>query len=315
MTKRLLIVACAFMLGGCALPVPLQIASWAFDGLLLIATEKTMADHGVSMIAQRDCAMLRVVTEGTICRDEIGVKAVAALNLPPPENAGAEKGATVVDAVEVTDGAAPTGSETRAVTELASFETAAGGIGGLSENVPFDESAVAEARWNAIIAAPSFFDDLSVPTDIEPKRQWPAELATDRPVMPTAEREPELATGKPSEGDGLDFLSHGEDSLHLGDILHDLHPYVMADLALKGRAGEDVMYGSTGQIGDARQPLPVGAPLAGLGGPNRLARRRRPASRSMNSCGRGPPPRRGRRFRMVRSRGSGIGPPGVRDTG
>jgi hypothetical protein len=312
MTKRLLIVACAFMLGGCALPVPLQIASWAVDGLLLVATEKTMADHGVSMIAQRDCAMLRVVTEGAWCRDEDGVKAVAVLDLPPP--GGAEEAVSVVDAGHVVDGLPAIGPDARAVTDLASFETAAGDFTDHSRNAPVDETSADEARWNAIIAAPSFLDDPTVPIDVQPKRQWPPEQAIDQPVMPTTvEREPELATDKPSGGEGLEFLSHGDDPLHLGDIFYDLRPFVMAELTLRGRANGDILHRSTGGIGDARDPEPATAPVAGTGGPYRFARRRRPSMRSMGLGGRRPPSRQGIGFRMARARGSGIGPPGSRE--
>ena len=34
--------AFALLLGGCALPVPVQIASWALDGISYILTEKSV---------------------------------------------------------------------------------------------------------------------------------------------------------------------------------------------------------------------------------------------------------------------------------
>ena len=43
------------------MPLPFQIASWALDGISYIATEKSVTDHGISIIAQKDCALLRVV--------------------------------------------------------------------------------------------------------------------------------------------------------------------------------------------------------------------------------------------------------------
>lgn len=64
------VVIAALVLGGCALPVPIQIASWAIDGISYIATQKSITDHGLSMVAGRDCAMHRVVTEGDICGDD-----------------------------------------------------------------------------------------------------------------------------------------------------------------------------------------------------------------------------------------------------
>ncbi|MBM3565602.1 MAG: hypothetical protein FJX42_05765 [Alphaproteobacteria bacterium] len=63
-------MVCTLWLGGCALPVPVQIASWAIDGLLYITTEKTKIDHGISLIAQKDCAVLRVVATGSFCHDD-----------------------------------------------------------------------------------------------------------------------------------------------------------------------------------------------------------------------------------------------------
>ena len=59
------------LLSGCALPVPLQVASWALDGISYLMTEKSVADHGLSILAQKDCAVLRIVVdeENNLCRD------------------------------------------------------------------------------------------------------------------------------------------------------------------------------------------------------------------------------------------------------
>jgi len=69
MKKPLIAVALMPILGGCmALPVPVQMASFALDGFSMIATEKSLTDHGLSLIAGRDCAVWRGFTDGTICR-------------------------------------------------------------------------------------------------------------------------------------------------------------------------------------------------------------------------------------------------------
>ena len=58
------------LLGGCALPVPVQVASWALDGISYLLTEKSVADHGLSVLAQKDCALLRgLLDPSEICRD------------------------------------------------------------------------------------------------------------------------------------------------------------------------------------------------------------------------------------------------------
>lgn len=69
MKKSLALGIGAIALGGCALPVPLQVASWALDGISYLATDKSMTDHGLSMVAQQDCALLRGLTEGSVCKN------------------------------------------------------------------------------------------------------------------------------------------------------------------------------------------------------------------------------------------------------
>jgi len=70
-TKNLFVLLTGlFWLSGCALPPAIQITSWALDGISYIATKKSATDHGLSIIAQKDCAMLRVVLgPKELCRD------------------------------------------------------------------------------------------------------------------------------------------------------------------------------------------------------------------------------------------------------
>ncbi len=70
MKKILATAACGLLLSGCALPVPLQVASWALDGFSLLTTKKSITDHGISIVAQKDCALWRGVTEGDVCRED-----------------------------------------------------------------------------------------------------------------------------------------------------------------------------------------------------------------------------------------------------
>jgi len=128
----------AFLVAGCAIPVPLQIASWALDGISYLATEKSVSDHGLSIVAQKDCAVWRGVTEGELCRkwDEQPTTLIAEADLDGKKAAGAAAGkqpelppmrraftAATSDipplAVELDDGLP-------SVESLANFETAAG---------------------------------------------------------------------------------------------------------------------------------------------------------------------------------------------
>ncbi|MDP6574108.1 MAG: SPOR domain-containing protein [Rhodospirillales bacterium] len=89
------------ILSGCALPVPLRVASWAIDGVAYLTTKKSIADHGISLVAERDCAMWRSLTADEVCIDN---------------DAGSSTAVAEAEAPDDTDGA----------ESLASFETAAG---------------------------------------------------------------------------------------------------------------------------------------------------------------------------------------------
>jgi cell division protein FtsN len=80
MGRRFCVIACTMVLSGCALPVPFQIASWAIDGISLLATKKSLTDHGISMATQKDCALWRGIKGDEICSTygDSGTIAVAA---------------------------------------------------------------------------------------------------------------------------------------------------------------------------------------------------------------------------------------------
>ena len=57
----------AIMCTGCA-PLPVTVASLLADGMSYATTEKSLTDHGLSALSEQDCAMHRLLTSGTICR-------------------------------------------------------------------------------------------------------------------------------------------------------------------------------------------------------------------------------------------------------
>ena len=118
--KRYAIVgATAFLIGGCAIPVPLQVASWVIDGVSYVATQKSVTDHGISIVAQQDCAIWRGVTEGELCRvdENDGVAIALAETQPAPGDTG-----DTVDGLPT-----PIIENSADIESLANFETAAGG--------------------------------------------------------------------------------------------------------------------------------------------------------------------------------------------
>lgn len=65
------LLAATMFVGGCALPLPLTIASLVADGVSYATTEKSLTDHGLSALTERDCAMHRLFTENEICHTAV----------------------------------------------------------------------------------------------------------------------------------------------------------------------------------------------------------------------------------------------------
>ncbi len=80
------ISAVLLSLSGCALPVAVSIASLAFDTGSYLASGKTVTDHGLSMVMDKDCALLRVV-EGPVCEEEADYEVELDALTPLPESA------------------------------------------------------------------------------------------------------------------------------------------------------------------------------------------------------------------------------------
>jgi hypothetical protein len=84
-----LIVGSTLLLAGCAaIPPAVSIATWAIDGTTLAISGKTVSDHAISAVTQRDCAMWRLLKGEPVCADhpaEAGpVGPVQAAVAPPP---------------------------------------------------------------------------------------------------------------------------------------------------------------------------------------------------------------------------------------
>ncbi len=91
MLRRLLIIVCPLFVGACAVPLPLQIASWAADGISYLMTSKSLSDHGLSAAVGRDCAVHRAITEGAVCREDADSGTVVASSKDDSRTSGTSK--------------------------------------------------------------------------------------------------------------------------------------------------------------------------------------------------------------------------------
>lgn len=67
--RRAIFVIFPLILAGCGLPPAVTIASYALDGISFLSTGKSVGDHALSAVAQRDCALWRVVKDELVCRE------------------------------------------------------------------------------------------------------------------------------------------------------------------------------------------------------------------------------------------------------
>lgn len=133
MRKSVIAVGACVALGGCALPVPIQVASWAIDVISVVTTEKSITDHGISALTQQDCAIHRAVTQddNEICRAVDDVPDAVLVATATEKDTTRGSFGTSIDGRTLTDRdvAANVGRiapETSAASKFDRFQTAAG---------------------------------------------------------------------------------------------------------------------------------------------------------------------------------------------
>lgn len=104
MKKAGLALVFTVSLSGCALPVGVTVATWAADGWSLLATNKSIIDHGISFVAEQDCALWRVFSDDAICSDyeDEGVALADSGGLRPVGFSGVEQDDALADYRELT---------------------------------------------------------------------------------------------------------------------------------------------------------------------------------------------------------------------
>lgn len=83
MKKSCAIVLATGLLSGCALPIPITIASLLADGYVLATANKTVLGHGLSSVMGKDCGLMNALSDKDFCHDWDAGTAVAA-----PSDAG-----------------------------------------------------------------------------------------------------------------------------------------------------------------------------------------------------------------------------------
>jgi len=172
------------LVGGCALPVGVQVASWVADGISYVATNKSLTDHGISFMFGADCALHRLITEdGNICSPEDD----AITTIVDVEGAGGIKASDSVSALTTSGDLIDAGAFQLAAAdepvktseEMASwaeFVTASGNservVASIDDSSLFDsETALPEGQLmtsGVVSDVPSTFQAVAVKTRIQP---------------------------------------------------------------------------------------------------------------------------------------------------
>ncbi|MBX9943907.1 MAG: hypothetical protein K2Y40_07495, partial [Reyranella sp.] len=82
----------ALLTGACGVPLAVSAGSYAADGGLLAASNKTSTDHFASMVSQKDCAMWRAFRGRAICKEREGDKDPYAVDYDEPQRSVSEDG-------------------------------------------------------------------------------------------------------------------------------------------------------------------------------------------------------------------------------
>jgi hypothetical protein len=64
-----LILVSALLSGCAAVPLPISLTLWALDGTSYVITDRTLLDHAISAVADKDCRIFRGLQQKQFCID------------------------------------------------------------------------------------------------------------------------------------------------------------------------------------------------------------------------------------------------------
>lgn len=143
---RMLVLVLPLLLGACGLPPALQIASWITNGISYLTTDKSISDHGISLVSGRDCAVHRSLAGNDICNiGEEGESMIASLDnatdspLAPGAAESRDEPAAAPAAMDLAAGPLDAArAEPEPAAALAAMDLAAGPLNTASVEPEFD---------------------------------------------------------------------------------------------------------------------------------------------------------------------------------
>lgn len=105
--RRAISIVFPLFLTGCGLPPLVTAISYALDGISFVSTGKSVTDHAISIVVNKDCALWRAVKNELVCRDyENGERGILIAFADTLGNGVLEANPEIVDAEEAPEIAA-----------------------------------------------------------------------------------------------------------------------------------------------------------------------------------------------------------------
>ena len=179
-------VAAPLLIAGCGMPIGFQIASLLADTISVITTDKTLTDHGISAVTEKDCALWRTVEGNDICRetDDTDTILADASFIPPAFSTDVELPKSNWDATATTT-AAKTSNKNIAQKETPEFPMeepakAVAALPSLAEATPEVMPAETELKAWTTVTAEEIYREKTV--DVKTITVTPAEVPTPTPL-------------------------------------------------------------------------------------------------------------------------------------
>lgn len=86
------------------MPLSVSAASYAADGALMVASDKTSTDHVASVVTKQDCAMWRILRRRQICKEREGDQDPYSVDYDQPQRFVSESGAEYVPPLRTAPG-------------------------------------------------------------------------------------------------------------------------------------------------------------------------------------------------------------------
>ena len=152
-----LVVGVGLMTGACGAPLAVTGASYAADGGLLVASEKTSTDHVISVVSKQDCALWRVIKGRAVCKPREGDKDPYKVDYDDPQRMVAEDGVHYAPPLRTTADAPATSWDAAAYkASPAAPATPSAPVTAVAETAPEPAPAVAaEPPRSAAPSAPA----------------------------------------------------------------------------------------------------------------------------------------------------------------